>query len=150
LGVEGRDGADLVVGVSDEVEAADGEDDLVVSSVDVDDVGRAVCADVGVGGALDDAVGVDVGVSEPGGRELGVGEVVLVDGHDDLADARDGVEVVGGGGRPGVAVVGADVGEALPGPAHAADAEHALQPARHRHGRRLELGGAAAVVVFPE
>jgi hypothetical protein len=127
----------LVVCVADEVEAAYGEDDLVALAVEVDDVGRAVGADVGVGGALDDAVGVEVGVAAAGRRELGVGEVVLVDGHDDVADARDGLEVVGGGGRPRLAVVGADVGEPLPRPPHAPHAQHALQPARHRHGRRL-------------
>lgn len=128
---------DLVVGVAGEVEAADGEDDLLVAVVDVDDVGRAGVADVLVGGALDDAGEVDAGVPAAGRRELGgVGEVVLVDGEDDAADSRDGLELPRRRRRPRLAVVGADVGEPLPRPPRAPQAHHPLQPARHRHRRR--------------
>lgn len=126
---------DLVVAVADEVEAADGEDDLLVGAVGVDEVGRGAAGGLGVVDALGDGGGVEA-VEGGGGGEAGAGEVVLVDGEDGSAEAGDGGEVVRGGhGGPGVGVVVADVGQALPRPARAAQAHHALQPARDRHWR---------------
>lgn len=123
----------LVVALAGEVESADGEDDLLVLAVDVDEIGRAPSVgDLVVRHALD-----DVGRIHPvaaGGGILGVGEVLLVDGEDGAADARDGIDLLGGGQRPGLAVVGAHVGEPLPSPAGAAQTDDALQSASHRHG----------------
>jgi hypothetical protein len=100
-----------------------------VRVVDVDEVWRARGADVLVGGALDDPVGVDVREPAPRQRQLGVAEVRLVVGQDDAAYARDGLEVRGRRRRPRLAVVGADVGEPLPRPPRAPQAHHPLQPA---------------------
>lgn len=125
----------LVVGVAHEVEAAHGEDDLLVRLVDVDEVRRARVADLLVGSPLEDALGVDVEVAVLRRRELGAGELLVVVREHGAAEARDGLELVGGRRRPRLAVVGADVGEPLPRPPRAAKAHHPLEPATHRHGR---------------
>lgn len=132
---ERKAGRHLVVGVAHEVEAAHGEDDLLVRLVDVDEVRRARVADLLVGSPLEDALGVDVEVAVLRRRELGAGELVVVVREHGAAEARDGLELVGGRRRPRLAVVGADVGEPLPRPPRAAKAHHPLEPATHRHGR---------------
>lgn len=111
---------ELVVTLLRQVEAAHGQHDLAVVVVGVDEVGRRVALGVLVGGAFDDPVGVEV---VAGGGGLGVGwvvEVGFVDGEDEAAEAGDGFELVGGGGGPGGAVVGAYVGATFPEPACAA------------------------------
>lgn len=122
---------ELVVALLDEVEAADGEDDLAVVVVGVDEVGRGAAMGLLVGDAFDDPVGVEAVASVWG--ELRVAEIGLVDGEDEAADVGDGGELVVGGAGPGGAVVGADVGAALPRPTHAPEDHHALHAARDRH-----------------
>lgn len=122
---------DLVVALADEVEAADGEDDLLVVVVNVDEVGGAAAQGLVVVDELGDP-GLVHAVAA-GGCESGLGEVVLVDGEDRTAHAGHRLELVGSGRRPRLAVVGAHVGQPLPRPSGAAHANHALYPARHRH-----------------
>lgn len=109
---------DFVIGLAGEVETADGESDLLVVVIGVYEVGRRAAFGEGVGDTLDDVGGVETVAARRG--EARVGQVLLVDGEDEAADAGDGLELGGVGGGPGLGVVGADVGEALPGPAGAA------------------------------
>lgn len=136
-----------VVGLLDEVEPAEREDDVGVGVIEVEEVGRDAAACVGVGPAAEDAGGVDAVAA--GRREEergGGGEIGFVVGHDEAAHARHGLEVVGGGEAPGGAVDLAAVEAALPCPARASEAVDALeqrQAAGQRHGRRRAgaLGG---------
>ena len=98
--------------------------------VGVDEVRRRAAERVVVGGAFDDPVGVEAVAA--GGLVVGWGaEIGLVDGEDEAAQTGDGLELVGGGGGPRGAVVGADVGAALPQPPRATQHEHALHPTSH-------------------
>lgn len=109
----------LVVALLDQIEPADGEDDVAVLVVQVDEVGRGSAEGLLVAHALHHALG---------GAEIG-----LVDGQDQAAEAGDGVELVGGGQGPAVGVVRAHVGAAPPEPARAAQHHHALGAAEDRH-----------------
>ena len=125
-----------VVGLLDEVEPPEREDDVGVRVVEVEEVGGDAAAGVGVGAAAEDAGGVEE-------ERRGGGEVGLVVGHDEAAHARDGLEVGGGGEAPGGAVGLAGVEAALPRPARAGEAVDALeqrQAAGQRHGRRRAGG----------
>lgn len=125
-----------VVGLPGEVEAAEGEDDVGVGVVEVEEVGGDAAAGVGVGAAADDAAGVE-----------GVAGVVVVVGHDEAAEARDGGEVVGGGEAPGGAVAVAGVEAPLPRPPRASQAVDAFQqrePAGERHASALEAEPCSA------
>ena len=142
-----------VVGLLDEVEPPEREDDVSVRVVEVEEVGGDAAAGVGVGAAAEDAGGVDAVPAR--GREeerRGGGEVGLVVGHDEAAHARDGLEVGGGGEAPGGAVGLAGVEAALPRPARAGEAVDALeqrQAAGQRHGRRRAGGHSAAAISHP-
>lgn len=122
---------DLVVGFLGEVEASDGEDDLAMRVVEVDEVRRHAAKGMVVGGALDDRVGIEAVAT--GGRVLGAAEVLLVDREYEAADAGDGLELSGSGEGPRVAVVGAHVGAPLPRPPATPRHHHALHPTQHRH-----------------
>lgn len=121
----------LVIALAEEIEAADGHDDLAIFVIGVDQVGRGVAERVVVGNALDDPIGVEAVAA--GGGVLGGEQIGLVDGEDEAAEAGDGGELVGGGGGPALAVVGADVGAALPCPAEAAQNDDAFDAASYRH-----------------
>ncbi len=121
-----------VVGVADEIEAADGEDHLAAEAVGEDEVRGAAA---GGGDALDDGGGVDA-VASGGGRRrgpAGAGEVGLVGGERCTAGAGDGSELGARCGRPRGAVRRSRAGAAPPRPPRAADAHRALHPARQRH-----------------
>lgn len=131
---------DLIVTLRSEIEATDSEDDLTVLGIGVDEVRGALALGIGVGGVLGDEFGIHA-VAAVGG-EAGVGDVVLVDGENGAADAGDRGELGGVGEGPGLAVVGADVGETLPGPAATAEADDALHAASDGHGSGSGGGGA--------
>lgn len=69
---------ELVVALLGKVEAADGEDDLAVIVIEVNDVGRGVTLSLLVGDALDKPIGIETVAA--GGGELGAAEIRLVDG----------------------------------------------------------------------
>lgn len=120
-----------VVVLIHQIHTADGEDDLAVVVVGVDQVGRSVAEGLLVVGALHHPFRVDPVAG--GGGEPGAAGVRVVDGQDGAADAGDGVELVGGGDGPRGAVVGADVGAALPRPPHAPEHHHPFGAAGNRH-----------------
>lgn len=126
---------EAVVGVVAKVEATDGKDDFAGGAVNVEEVGRAAAAGVGVGGAFDDGGGIHPIPAGASGGPAGAGEVVFVGRKDGAAGAGNGGELIGRGGRPGGAVVGADVPAAAAGPPRAPQAEHALDATRHDHRR---------------
>lgn len=137
-----------VVGLLDEVEAPEREDDVGVVVVEVEEVRGDASAGVGVGPAAEDAGWVDAvpaGWREEERRGGGGKEVGLVVGHDEAAHAGHGLEVGGGGEAPSGAVGLAGVEAALPGPARAGQAVDALeqrQAAGQRHdGRRQPRRG---------
>lgn len=109
----------LVVALLHQVQPPDGQHDLAVLVVRVDDVGGRPALGLLVGDALHDPVRVEP-VPAPRGRELRVPQIGLVHRQDEPADARRRFELLGGGRGPGGAVVGAHVGAALPRPAQAA------------------------------
>ena len=115
----------LLIALLDQVEPADGHDDLLRSVVDVDDVGWSAALGTLTGDTLNDAVGVHPIAAGRG--VLGVVEILLADDEDDAVDARDGLELFCGGEGPGDAVVGVDEGAAIPHPAGATHAQYAFR-----------------------
>lgn len=121
----------LVIALHGEIESPNGQHNLAVFVISVNEIRRRVAPRLLVGDALDDPIGVE---SEPTGRFImWTAKIRLVDGEDQSAGARDGFELIDGGRRPGGAVVGANIGAALPHPATKAKYEDALDPASYRH-----------------
>lgn len=127
----------LVITLLHQIKTANGENNLAMVVVDVDYVGRSPTQCLLVSDALDEPLGV--GAVAPRGEELGVLKIGFVDGEDQAADSRDGLEIVDSGGGPWDAVVGADVSAALPCPAQATQHDDALDSAGEGHWREIEI-----------
>lgn len=84
----------LVVTLFGKIKAADGEHDLAVVVVAINEVRGRVTKGLLVGEALDNPVRVESVAA--GGGELGVAEIRLVDGEDEAADAGHALELLRG------------------------------------------------------
>ena len=94
---------ELVIALLDEIETTDGEDDLMVVVVGVDEVGRGAAMGLLVGDALHNPLWFHALAPRRG--VLWVVEVRLVDGEDDAADTGNRLELLRSGRRPAAAVI---------------------------------------------
>lgn len=94
---------DLVVALLDEIETSDGEHNLTMVVVGVDEVRRGAALSLLVGNALDNPLWFDAVAAVRGVPR--VVEVGLVDGEDEAADARNGLELLRSGQSPAAAII---------------------------------------------
>ena len=94
---------ELVVALLDEIETPDGQHDLMVVVVGVDEVGRGVALGLLVGDTLHNPLWFHP--VPPWWGVLWVVEVGFVDSQDEAADARNGLELLRGGQRPAAAII---------------------------------------------
>ena len=80
------DPTSLIILSFHQVESSNGEDDLTVVMIEVDDVRQRLALGLLVRDSLDEPV--QVGSVATGGKELGVSKIRLVDSEDDEACAR--------------------------------------------------------------
>ena len=94
---------ELVIALLDEIETTDGEDDLMVVVVGVDEVGRSAGMGLLIGDTLHNPLWFHVVAPRRG--VLWVVEVRLVDGEDDATDMGNRLELLRSGRRPAAAVI---------------------------------------------
>ena len=94
---------ELVIALLDEIETTNGEDDLMVVVVGVDEVGRGAAMELLVGDTLHNPLWFHAVAPRRG--VLLVIEVRLVDGEDDAADRGNRLELLRSGRRPAAAVI---------------------------------------------